>query len=118
MKVIDGDTIEVRNDSKDVIRIRLNGIDCSEMGQPFGGDATEELRAMIGGKTVQIIPFGEEQLGRGKRWMRSHRFNTMALTIVPKSFDPHEYKAANMTTVLAWKTNTGLLEEGVSVGLP
>ncbi len=73
---------------------------------------------LLASVTIGTSVRAEEPLGRGKRWVRSHPFNTMALTIISKSFDPHEYKAANMTTVLAWKPNTGLLEEGASVGLP
>jgi len=55
---------------------------------------------------------------RGKKWVRSHPFTTMALTIVPKSFDAKEYQSANLNTVLAWKAKKGLLEKTVKAKLP
>ena len=42
----------------------------------------------------------------------------MALTIVPATFDPDHYQDANLTTVLAWKAKSALLEKAVSKGLP
>lgn len=59
-----------------------------------------------------------EDPSRGKQWVRSHPFCTMALTIIPESFDPDEYRDANLSTVLAWKQRTGLLEESASAELP
>jgi endonuclease YncB( thermonuclease family) len=41
VKVTDGDTIHVLTDAKETIRIRLNGIDAPELGQPFGNNARE-----------------------------------------------------------------------------
>ena len=42
----------------------------------------------------------------------------MALTIVPQTFDAGEYAGANMSTVLAWKAKSKLLEKAVAKGLP
>ena len=58
------------------------------------------------------------ELSRGERWVRSHPLTTMALTIIPRSFDPQQYKAANLTTTLAWKQRPQLLKGSASVGLP
>ena len=68
--------------------------------------------------TIRTAVSAEQQLGRGTRWVRSHPFTIMALTIVPKTFDPDHYRDANLTTVLAWKAKTALLEKAVSKGLP
>ena len=57
-------------------------------------------------------------LGRGKRWVRSHPFTTMALTLVPGRFDADDYHGANMTTVLSWKTKDKILERTAAKGLP
>ncbi|MEO1984066.1 MAG: hypothetical protein ABGZ24_26425, partial [Fuerstiella sp.] len=35
IKIIDGDTIDVLTDDKETIRLRFNGIDTPERGQPF-----------------------------------------------------------------------------------
>ncbi|MED5398856.1 MAG: hypothetical protein VX669_00610 [Planctomycetota bacterium] len=58
------------------------------------------------------------ELSRGQRWVRSHPFTTMALTIIPESCNPQQYKDANLTTTLAWKQREQLLEGSAGVGLP
>lgn len=64
IKVIDGDIIDVLNNDKETIRIRLNGIDCPERGQPFGINATDFLSERLGGKLVRIESHGEDKYGR------------------------------------------------------
>ena len=58
------------------------------------------------------------ELCRGLRWVRSHPFTTMALTIIPESCNPQQYKDANLTTTLAWKQREQLLKGSAGVGLP
>ena len=60
IKVIDGDTIDVLTDDKETIRVRLNGIDAPERGQPFGKDATIFL-GLIAGRTARIETLGEDR---------------------------------------------------------
>ena len=57
IKVVDGDTIDVLTDDKETIRLRFNGIDTPERGQPFGNDATKFVSDTVGGK---VIPFQED----------------------------------------------------------
>lgn len=59
-----------------------------------------------------------DDLSRGQRWVRRHAFTTMALTIIPESCNPQQYKDANLTTTLAWKQREQLLEGSAGVGLP
>lgn len=59
-----------------------------------------------------------EDLSRGQRWVRSHPLTTMALTIIPESCDPQQYKDANLTTTLVWKQREPLLQGSADVGLP
>ena len=40
IKTVDGDTIDVLTEDKKTIRLRFNGIDTPERGQPFGNNAT------------------------------------------------------------------------------
>ena len=58
-----------------------------------------------------------EELSRGKRWVRSHPFTTMALTIVPNTFNADHYAQANLTKVLAWKIRPELLGKAAAKGL-
>jgi micrococcal nuclease len=52
--IVDGDTIDVLVDQKPV-RLRLNGIDTPEKGQPFGNTATDSLKTLIGDKFVRYV---------------------------------------------------------------
>lgn len=48
IRVIDGDTVDVLTDDKQTFRVRLNGIDCPERGQPF-------VSTSIGGQAMRIV---------------------------------------------------------------
>jgi len=52
--VIDGDTIHVVDDHSVPFTIRLDGIDCPESGQPFGGVARRFVRAAAFDRNVEI----------------------------------------------------------------
>ena len=71
---------------------------------------------VVGTVHTRVCAGGEP--GRGVRWVRRHPLTTMALTIIPKSSNPQQYKDANMTTVLAWKQRPELLKGSARVGLP
>ena len=55
LRVVDGDTIEVRLDSGP-ITIRLHGIDAPERDQPLGEAATKALRSLVEGERLAIAP--------------------------------------------------------------
>lgn len=61
--VLDGDTIEVLHDGHPK-RIRLNGIDCPEKGQPFGKKAKQFTSTMVFGKEVTLQTHGKDKYGR------------------------------------------------------
>ena len=50
IKIVDGDTIDVLTDDQETIRLRFNGIDTPERGQPFGNNATKFVSDTVGGK--------------------------------------------------------------------
>jgi endonuclease YncB( thermonuclease family) len=52
--VIDGDTIDVLDQSKTLHRIRLAGIDAPEHSQPFGKRSKEHLSEIVFGKQVKV----------------------------------------------------------------
>jgi endonuclease YncB( thermonuclease family) len=61
--VSDGDTITVLKDRTQV-HVRLNGIDCPEKGQAFGGRAKEFTSEHAVGKVVTIRPQTTDRYGR------------------------------------------------------
>jgi len=61
---------------------------------------------------------GDVWLGRGHRWVRSHPFTTMALTIMRDKLDGRQYRQANLNTLLAWKAFDELPQQAVKEGLP
>lgn len=52
--IVDGDTIDVLDTEKKQHRIRINGIDTPERGQPFGSKAKATLGDLVFGKTVTV----------------------------------------------------------------
>lgn len=64
VRVIDGETIVVLNDSKEQLTIRLEGIDCPEKGQDFGIQAKNATSDLCFGKEVKIVSHGVDKYGR------------------------------------------------------
>ena len=63
INVLDGDTIEVSRDGRGR-RIRLDGIDCPEMGQAFGDAARQFASSLAFGKEVKVRGIEHDQYGR------------------------------------------------------
>jgi endonuclease YncB( thermonuclease family) len=63
VSVTDGDTIGIMRDGKDV-RIRLDGIDCPELGQDFGTKAKQFVSSMVFGKEVTAEIRDVDKYGR------------------------------------------------------
>src|SRR4030095_1096225 len=63
ISVRDGDTIEVLRDNR-AIRVRLEGVDCPELGQGFSQKAKLFTSGLAFGKTVKIPPIGNDEYGR------------------------------------------------------
>ena len=56
-----GDTVTVLRE-KTPVKVRLNGIDCPETGQPFGSKAKEETSELVFGKSVRVITRDAEHI--------------------------------------------------------
>ena len=71
VSVADGDTLTVTSQDKKE-KLRLCGIDAPEVahgrkpGQPFGNEATEELKSLVGGvgSEVIVMPLEKDRYGR------------------------------------------------------
>jgi endonuclease YncB( thermonuclease family) len=61
--IADGDTLTLLVD-KTQIRVRLEGIDTPERGQPFGRRAGQALAKRVFGKVVQVDDLGKDRYGR------------------------------------------------------
>ena len=62
--VQDGDSIIVLTQTKQRIRVRLEGIDAPEMGQDFGRRAKETLSSLVFNRQVQIKQTDKDRYGR------------------------------------------------------
>lgn len=62
--ISDGDTLTVLDAARVTHRIRLNGIDAPEKGQPFGARAKEQLAALAFGKPVVVTWIKHDRYGR------------------------------------------------------
>lgn len=61
--ILDGDTIEVLQNGK-AQRIRLQGIDCPEKGQPYGNNAKQATSALVFALEVTLQIHGKDKYGR------------------------------------------------------
>lgn len=61
--VMDGDTFDLLNGTEKV-RVRLEGIDAPEKGQPFGNNAKKAMSDLCFGKNVQVVASTKDRYGR------------------------------------------------------
>lgn len=73
--ITDGDTISVLTDTRETIKVRLEGIDAPEAGQEFGAKAKTALSGMIAGKFVNVTVTGKDKYGRTLGWVDSDGVN-------------------------------------------
>jgi endonuclease YncB( thermonuclease family) len=64
VSVADGDTIKVRDARSGDLTVRVEGIDCPETGQPFGGVARRFTRVAVFDQVVTIRPVTRDRYGR------------------------------------------------------
>jgi len=62
--VSDGDTLTVLDDARSQHRVRLDGIDAPERGQPYGMRAKERLATLVFGKPVVVNWNKRDRYGR------------------------------------------------------
>lgn len=98
VRIIDGDTIDVLDDSKTPRRIRLAGIDTPERGKPFFKRASQHLAGLVHGKDVEVRWQKIDPFNRcvGKVWVADP---TCATAPCPKSLDAN---LAQIQAGFAW----------------
>lgn len=64
VRVSDGDTVVLLDADNTQQKIRLNGIDAPENGQPYGDKSKEYLSGLIAGKEVAVEIKGKDQYKR------------------------------------------------------
>ncbi len=73
VRVDDGDTLWIKSENEENIRIRFQAIDAPEKGQDFGDHARQRLNSLVYGKTVRVEVDKTDQYGRivGRIWLDS-----------------------------------------------
>ena len=76
VRVVDGDTLVVLDDTKTQHRVRLEGIDCPEAGQDYGTKATKAIAEKVSRKRVRLQWMTKDPYDRvladvhlGSRWI-------------------------------------------------
>lgn len=63
LRVQDGDTFEAKVQGV-AMEFRLAEVDAPELQQPYGAKAKQELLALVGGRSLVIMPFDTDRYGR------------------------------------------------------
>jgi len=64
VKIVDGDTYDLLTSDNQLLRIRMNGIDAPEKGQPFGQKAKEYLGQLCFKQKIRIHWYNKDRNGR------------------------------------------------------
>lgn len=77
VRVLDGDTVEVLQESGERTRVRLAGIDAPEKSQPFGQRSRQMLSARIAQQPVLVTGEERDRYGRllGTIWLGNEDMN-------------------------------------------
>ena len=63
-RAIDGDSFELRDEKKRILRVRLYGIDAPESSQKFGRESREHLQRLMAGQDIRIKTLYEDDQNR------------------------------------------------------
>ncbi len=87
VKVADGDSITVLDNTDTQHRIRLQGIDAPERGQPYGNASREHLANLVAGKTVTV------------KWAKRDRYGRIVGFVI---VDGQDVNLAQVKAGMAW----------------
>ncbi|QFH72826.1 hypothetical protein FR762_23975 (plasmid) [Enterobacter sp. E76] len=79
VRVLDGDTVEILQASRERTRIRLAGIDAPEKNQPFGQRSRQFLTRLVAQRHVRISGDERDRYGRilGTVWLDGEDINAV-----------------------------------------
>ena len=63
IEVIDGNTLKVKTEAKDIFVIVLRGVDAPEISQSYGDISKEAVEKRVLGKRVHLLSFGKDRFG-------------------------------------------------------
>ncbi len=87
IKVADGDSITILDNTNTQYRIRLQGIDAPERKQPFGNASRKHLASLVAGKEVTV------------KWVKRDRYGRIVGFVI---VDGHDMNLAQVKTGMAW----------------
>lgn len=64
VSVHDGDTVNVRTPEGEKYRVRIYGVDCPELQQPWGDVAYDMTASLLADKTIQVIDVSRDKYKR------------------------------------------------------
>jgi endonuclease YncB( thermonuclease family) len=64
VKVLDGDTIEVKNCNDKIVRIHLYGVEAPRISQYYGKQCAKYFSGLVRNRSVRVINVGRDALGR------------------------------------------------------
>jgi len=98
VRVIDGNTLAVLRDEKEV-KIRLDSIDCPEMNQPFGKKAKQHLSKWVFGKQITVHSTGEDRFKRTLAFVDVDDFGEVNKNLIADGMAWHFKKYSNNITL-------------------
>lgn len=118
VKIVDGDTIDVRSDDRGRLRIRVIGIDTPEVKQPHytvgcgGVEASDYAKALLAGQRVAVVTkhpeprllsvIDESGACRGQTSISAGPFGPSILNMSPWRVNPHSRIFTGRSGLSCW----------------
>ena len=105
IKIIDGDTYDLLIKDKTTIRVRMNGIDAPERGQPFYQKSKDFLGQLCFQKNIRIVRTGKDRYGRVIAGSYLEDGTSLSYEMVKNGFAWHFKKYSADTVLSRLETN-------------
>ena len=105
IKIIDGDTYDLLIKDSTTVRIRMNGIDAPEKGQPFYQKSKDFLGQLCFQKNIRIVRTGKDRYGRVIAGSYLEDGRSLSYEMVKNGFAWHFKKYAPDTMLSRLETN-------------
>ena len=116
VKIADGDTFTLLVNGNEQVKVRLDGIDAPEKGQPFGKRAKEYLSSMIWGVPVMVDVKTTDRYGRSIGKVSTKKIKDVCLEMIKAGLawqyrDYNKDKSYSAAENLARKNKIGLWQD-------